>query len=80
MDKKFLKGSTELKNYSQALKFFSLAGTPLSIFLATPLIHTFELKIFINSITYIVRGKKYKELINHVRVRPGPGPGPKTLR
>ena len=41
-------------------------------------IHTFELKIFINSITYIVRGKKYKELINHVRVRPGPGP--KTLR
>jgi len=28
---------TELKNHSQELKFFSLAGTPLSIFLATPL-------------------------------------------
>jgi hypothetical protein len=37
LGKKFLKGGTELKNYSQELKFFSLADTPLSIFLATPL-------------------------------------------
>ncbi len=37
-------GGTELKNYSQELKFFSLAGTPLSIFLATPLTTSSKVK------------------------------------
>ena len=37
LDEKFLKAGTELKNDSWTLNFFLLAGTPLRIFLATPL-------------------------------------------
>jgi len=38
LDRKCLEGRKGLKNYSPGQEFFLLAGTPISKFLATPLI------------------------------------------
>jgi len=43
LEKKWLEGSTGLKNDPQSRQFFTLAGTPLGKFLATILTLTFSI-------------------------------------